>query len=89
MYSFLLEESRNKKVKVQESILEFLEARDDKESFYKTVIGKDQMDLLLKDIKDYDELVKSGRWIDMPCNFNSYGKPNTECEYCKMAEIYK
>ncbi|MFA6585788.1 MAG: ATP-dependent DNA helicase [Candidatus Paceibacterota bacterium] len=87
MYSFLLGESR-KKVNVQESLLEFLEAKNDKESFYNTVINEGQIELLIKDIKDYDDYVKKGEWINRPCNYNSYGK-NTECEYCKMAEIYK
>lgn len=89
MYSYLLEQSRKQKINIQESCLEFLEAKNDKESFYSTVIGKEQIDLLIKDIKDYDKLVKTGGWIDRPCNFKSYGKANIECEYCKMAEIYK
>ena len=44
--------------------------------------------LLVQDIKDYDNLIKTGDWVNRPCHYNSYGK-NTECEYCKMAEIYK
>jgi DNA helicase-2/ATP-dependent DNA helicase PcrA len=89
MYSYLIEESRKQKINVQESVLEFLEAKNDKENFYNTTIDKEQIDLLIKDIKDYDNLVKTGEWIDRPCNFKSYGKANAECEYCKMAEIYK
>ena len=46
------------------------------------------IDLLIKDIKDYDEFVKNGFWAERPCNYNSYGK-NTECEYCQMAEVFK
>jgi DNA helicase-2/ATP-dependent DNA helicase PcrA len=88
MYSYLLEQSRKQKINIQESRLEFLEAKDNKENFYSTVVKKEQIDLLLKDIKDYDSLVKKGEWINRPCNYSSYGK-NTECEYCKMAEIYK
>lgn len=87
MYSFLIEQSR-KNISVDQSLLEFLEAKDKKESFYSTFINKEQIDLLIKDIKDYDELAKSGEWFERPCNYNSYGK-NTTCEYCKMAEIYK
>ncbi|PIR69123.1 hypothetical protein COU48_00250 [Candidatus Nomurabacteria bacterium CG10_big_fil_rev_8_21_14_0_10_03_31_7] len=89
MYSFLLIESRKQKINVQESCLEFLEAKDDKEYFYTTFIDKEKIKLLIKDIKDYDELVKEGKWVDRQCNFKSYGKQNAECEYCKMAEIYK
>lgn len=89
MYSFLLKESRKQKINVKESVLEFLESKDDKEYFYTTFIDEEKVKLLIKDIKDYDELVKNGRWIDRPCNFKSYGKLNAECEYCKMAEIYR
>jgi DNA helicase-2/ATP-dependent DNA helicase PcrA len=87
MYSYLIKQSSKSKVEVGESRLEFLEAKNEKESIYDTVIQKDQIDLLVKDIKDYDESVKSGDWSARPCNYNSYGKA-TICEYCKMAEIY-
>ncbi|MES2315587.1 MAG: ATP-dependent DNA helicase [Patescibacteria group bacterium] len=86
MYSYLLENSI--KAKVQESRLEFLEARNSKESIYDRVITKDEIELLVKDIKDYDSLVKTGQWGERPCNYNSYGK-NTECEYCALAEVFK
>lgn len=88
MYSFLLKESRKQKINIEESRLEFLEAKNEKDRFYSTVIGEEKIELLIKDIKNYDQLVKTGEWINRPCNYNSYGK-NTECEYCKMAEIYK
>ncbi|MFA6251393.1 MAG: ATP-dependent DNA helicase [Candidatus Paceibacterota bacterium] len=88
MYSYLLTKSKQS-VNVQESRLEFLEAKDEKETFYDTVIGKEKIDLLINDIKDYDNLVKGGEWFNRPCNFKTYGKIGAECEYCKMAEIYK
>ena len=88
MYSYLLEKSPKWKVEVRESRLEFLEAKNSTEAFYDRVISRKQIDFLIKDILDYDNLVKNGEWIDRPCNYNSFGK-NTECEYCKMAEIYK
>src|SRR3989338_3112773 len=88
MYSYLIKQSPKWKVDVTESRLEFLEAKNEKESIYDTVIQKEQIDLLIQDIKDYDDLVKKGEWVNRPCNCNSYGK-NTECEYCKMAGIYK
>jgi DNA helicase-2/ATP-dependent DNA helicase PcrA len=100
MYSYLIRQSPKWKVDVLESRLEFLEAKDAKparnashsdaggEIFYDRVITAEEIDLLINDIKDYDEFVKKGEWVDRPCNYNSYGK-NTECEYCKMAEIYK
>ncbi len=88
MYSFLLAQSRKKKINVPESRLEFLEAKNEKEKFYDTKITEEQINLLIQDIKDYDNLIKNGEWINRPCNYNSYGKGN-ECEYCQMAEIYK
>jgi DNA helicase-2/ATP-dependent DNA helicase PcrA len=88
MYSYLLEQSPKWKTTVRQSRLEFLEAKDIQESIYERVITAKEIGLLLKDISDYDELIKKGKWIDRPCHYNAYGK-NTECEYCKMSEIYK
>ncbi|MEK9181507.1 MAG: ATP-dependent DNA helicase [Patescibacteria group bacterium] len=88
MYSYLLEQNVKSKIHVSESRLEFLEAKDPKEAFYDRVITSKEIELLIKDIVDYDQLVKNGEWINRPCKYNSYGK-NTECEYCKMAKIYK
>ncbi len=88
MYSYLIKQSPKWKTDVRESRLEFLEAKNEKESMYDTVIQKEQIHLLVADIKDYDRMVKSGEWVSRECHYNSYGK-NTECEYCKMAEIYK
>lgn len=88
MYSYLIEESRRGKVKVKESRLEFLEAKNISDAFYDAEITREQIKLLVQDIRDYDNFVKEGKWIDRPCNYNSYGR-NTECEYCKMAEIYQ
>ena len=86
MYSYLLQ--NNSKADVLESRLEFLEARNKKEIFYERRITQKEIELLLKDITDYDNLVKKGEWVNRPCNYNFYGK-NTECEYCKMAGIYR
>jgi CRISPR/Cas system-associated exonuclease Cas4 (RecB family) len=88
MYSYLIRQSPKWKVGVGESRLEFLEAKKNADIFYNTVIDNEQIDMIVKDITDYDNLLKSGEWVNRPCNYNSYGK-NTECEYCKMAEIYK
>ncbi|MFA5791804.1 MAG: ATP-dependent DNA helicase [Candidatus Paceibacterota bacterium] len=88
MYSYLIKQSPKWKAEVSESRLEFLEAKDSKEIFYDRIITTKEIDLLIKDIKDYDNLVKTGDWLSRPCNYNSYGK-NIKCEYCKMAEIYK
>ncbi len=94
MYSFLLERSSKGRVSVNESRLEFLEAKDGKESVYSTTIGRDRFDLLLQDIKDYETLVKTGKWLDRPCDYKSFlpaGRQVTNsCEYCEMMKrIYK
>ncbi|MBP7006567.1 MAG: ATP-dependent helicase [Candidatus Pacebacteria bacterium] len=88
MYSYLIRESTDHKKDVRESRLEFLEAKNEKESIYEKVISKREIELLVKDIEDYESMLRSGGWLERPCNFNSYGKA-TVCEYCKMAEIYK
>ena len=88
MYSYLLQESPKWRKSVTESRLEFLEAKNVSEAIYSRKITNEEIVLLVKDIKDYDEFLKNGKWLNLPCNYNSYGK-NTECEYCKMSEIYK
>ena len=95
MYSYLLKENPKWEVVARQSRLEFLEAKNPKESFYDRIIGEKEIKLLKKDITDYDKLLKNGRWIERECHYNSYGHArgrasnNAECEYCKMAEIYK
>jgi len=88
MYSYLLKQNLKWSADVRESRLEFLEAKDSKEMFYDRVITEEDTALLVQDIIDYDELVKSGKWPLRECHYNSYGK-NTECGYCKLAEIYE
>ncbi len=88
MYSYLIKQSPKWNMDVGESRLEFLEAKNEKENMYDTVISTEQIGLLVRDIEDYDKYIKIGEWLKRPCNYNSYGK-NTECEYCKMAQIYK
>ncbi|MEI6281029.1 MAG: ATP-dependent DNA helicase [bacterium] len=88
MYSYLIKQSPKWKAEVSESRLEFLESKDEKEIFYNRVITSEEIDLLVKDIMDYDKLIKNGEWVNRPCNYNSYGK-NNECEYCEMAQIYQ
>jgi len=88
MYSYLIAGAEKGK-DVYASKLLFLEAqKSDKNALYSTHVDREQIDLLIRDITDYDNLLKSGEWVNRPCNYNSYGK-HTECEYCKRAEIYK
>ncbi len=88
MYSYLLGENSKWKKNVTESQLEFVQAKNEKEMFYSTYIDKEHIDLLIRDITDYDNLLKNGNWTDRPCNFKNYGKADAVCEYCQMAEIY-
>lgn len=92
MYYFLMQDKgydlNNSKFK-----LLFVESElDDKNGVYETFINQEQLDLLNKDFKDYDELLKSGTWIERPC-FNdnkNFGGNDNECEYCSLAKkIYK
>ena len=78
MYAYLLG--------ARDTRLEFLEAKMDEKAIYDRVITQKEIELLLKDIADYDHLANSGEWILRECHYNSYGR-GTECEYCKMFEI--
>jgi len=88
MYAYLIKGTEGDKDITALRLL-FLEAdQDDKNALYSTHISEEQIDLLKKDIRDYDNLLKTGEWVNRPCNYNSFGK-NTECPYCKRGEIYK
>ncbi len=88
MYSYLIQESSKWRKVVTESRLEFLEAENQSGSIYNKKISNEEIISLVKDIKDYDELIKTGKWLLLPCNYNAYGK-NTPCEYCERAKIYQ
>ncbi len=86
MYSYLLKGERDD-IKVTNSRLLFLESETgDKNAMYKTRVGDEQIDLLKKDIKEYDESLSSGSFIERKCNFKPYGSGSRECEYCQMAK---
>jgi len=86
MYSYLLK-GEHDDVKVTNSRLLFLEAESrDKNAMYQTRITEEQIDLLKKDIKEYDEALSSGSFVERNCNFKSYGTGSMECEYCKTAK---
>ncbi|HWA31960.1 MAG TPA: ATP-dependent DNA helicase, partial [Candidatus Paceibacterota bacterium] len=89
MYSYLLKENKKWGKEVAESRLEFVEAKTAGEAFYSTFIDAERIDLLVRDIADYDKLVKSGQWTARPCHFKSYGKSGAVCEYCELSKIYK
>ncbi len=87
MYSYLVRGSWKKEV--ASSKLLFLEAGEgDKNAVYATRIGDEEIDLLKRDIEDYERLLKTGEWVDRPCFAKSFG--GGECEHCKLArEIYR
>lgn len=85
MYSYLLSNQ-----KVSHSKLLFLEEEaNNKNAVYSTSIGEEEIDLLVRDIKEYDEALKSGTWVSRECHFKPYGSDSTECEYCAKSKIYK
>lgn len=86
MYTYLLQGDSHD-AKVTSSRLLFLEENIlDKNSLYETFIDEEKIDLLRKDIKDYDESLKSGEFINNECHFKSYSSSSSECEYCKLAK---
>ena len=86
MYSYLLKGGRDD-INVSKSRLLFIESDiNDKNKIYDTFITNEQIDLLKKDIKDYNQSLLDGSWLDRECHFKSYGSNSRECEYCKMFE---
>ncbi|MBY0328527.1 PD-(D/E)XK nuclease family protein, partial [Patescibacteria group bacterium] len=83
MYSYLLNGTEKGK-EVTASRLLFLEASlDDKNKLYSICIDAETIDLLRKDIKDYDESVSTGAWVQRPCSAKPFN--GGECEYCARA----
>jgi DNA helicase-2/ATP-dependent DNA helicase PcrA len=88
MYSYLIHGANNND-RVSESQLEFLEVKKgDKNGIYKTSITNEEIDLLVKDITEYDRELKNGEWVNRPCNFKPYGRDSV-CPNCARARIYK
>lgn len=93
MYSYLIagsDKTRTSTAHVSQSKLYFLEADEkDKNRVYSTHITDEHIELLRKDIADYQQSIESGTWISQECHFKPYGSGVTECEYCKRArEVY-
>lgn len=87
MYSFLVRGAWKKDV--ISSKLYFLEAdKGDKNMIYATRIGDEEIDLLVRDIEDYNRLLETGEWTERPCYAKSYN--GGECEHCRLArEVYR
>jgi len=86
MYSYLLI-SQRQPLRVENSRLIFLEA-EPKHYFFETEISDEDIEKLKSEIKEYDDALKSGEWMNRQCRF----KPSQferECPYCRMARMYK
>lgn len=80
MYSYLIRGAEDKAV--TSSRLLFLEEdQKHKNALYSTRVEQEHIDLLVRDITDYQNLLESGEWLDRPCNAQMYGS-HKECEYC-------
>lgn len=82
MYSYLIRGAEHGK-HVSSSRLLFLES-EDKNAVYFTNITNEHIDLLIRDISDYNDLLNSGDWVNRPCNAKNYGTNNV-CEYCALS----
>lgn len=86
MYSYLVKGAEKGK-DVTVSRLLFLEAKDgDKNSIYSTHVGEEEIDLLIKDIKEYRESLLGASWVSRECHFKPWGGTSEECPYCKLGE---
>jgi DNA helicase-2/ATP-dependent DNA helicase PcrA len=87
MYTYLIDGVSRGNQSVTESRLVFLEAKKgDKNAVQQRHITTEELDLLRKDIADYDESLKAGTWITRTCHTKTYG--TDECEYCAMAKRF-
>ncbi len=88
MYSYLINRSTKGDVHVDTSRLYFAEETDIQKSILEEQISNEEIDLLLRDIQDYDIFVKNGTWVERQCNFKPWGTGVTECPYCTRAKVY-
>lgn len=88
MYSYLLESAGRGKYEVEKSRLYFVESDDPKNTLYECTITREHLDLLAKDIADYQALLESGKWTERECHHKAY-PGEKECPYCKRAEMYR
>lgn len=85
MYTYLLQ-GDEKNARVLSSRLLFLEEDlSNKNALYETHINEEKVELLKRDIKDYDNFLSLGNWVNNECHFKSFGG-GAECEYCKLAK---
>ncbi len=88
MYSYLLTNSSKGRYEAEKSRLYFVESTDEATALYETVIGADEIDLLVQDIQDYATALESGAWTERECHHKNY-PGETECPYCARAAMYQ
>jgi DNA helicase-2/ATP-dependent DNA helicase PcrA len=88
MYSYLMTNAKKGMASVDVSRLYFVEEVNFKNAIYSTHVGSEHIELLVKDMKDYDALMKSGEWTERECSAKTWGSGD-ECEYCKRAKMYQ
>lgn len=80
MYSYLIRGAEKNDV-AQSRLLFLEEDQKNKNALYSTHIGNDQIELLIRDIAEYQQSLATGDWMNRPCHVKPFGKA-TECEYC-------
>ena len=80
MYSYLIRGAEKNDV-AQSRLLFLEEDQNNKNALYSTHIGNDQIELLIRDIAEYQQSLATGDWMLRTCNVKPFGKA-TECEYC-------
>ncbi len=83
MYAYLIDGVEG--VMADQLRLLFLEEDSkNKNKLYSTHITGEQIDLLIRDITDYQTWLTDGTWVERPCQAKSYG--GSVCEYCTRME---
>ena len=86
MYSYLLQGDEKIKRNITSRLL-FLEAdANNKNALYGKVIEKEDVDLLKKDIREYENSLFDGSWLENICHYKPWGSSKDECQYCKLGK---
>ncbi len=80
MYSYLVRGAEDKEV-IESRLLFLEEDPKNKNVLYRTRVSEEQIDLLVRDITDYEKLLTTGEWTKRLCQVKSYN--GGMCEYCE------
>ncbi len=83
MYAYLVDRTEGN-MPDQLRLLFLEEDAKNKNKLYSTHITVEQIDLLIRDITDYQTWLTDGTWVNRPCNAVLYG--GGVCEYCARME---